>query len=229
MSFARKAPSICYLQLRLFISAATSTSGTVSVPGQDLNFPFTVTPGQIATIVLPQSVMVTTLDTVESKGIHITAQNPVAVYGLNFVPAATDGFMALPTATLGTSYANLGYSNSSPPVGSLDIPNALGTEFGVTATQNNTTMTIIPSAKAGTRLARQAYTVALNQGQTYQLRNNTDLNTYSNGTGPLVDLTGSIITADKPVAVFGGHDCAFVPNLSVYCNHLVEKLPPTNL
>lgn len=35
------------------------------------------------------------------------------MYGLNFVPAATDGFLALPTTTLGTQYINLGYQNAT--------------------------------------------------------------------------------------------------------------------
>ncbi len=213
-------------QISLYISSAVATSGTVSVPGQGLNFPFTVTPGQVTTVILPQSVQMTTSDTVESKGIHITSQNPIAVYGLNFVPAATDGFMALPTATLGTSYINLGYNNGS--AGIPDVPNALGTEFGITATQDGTTVTIVPTANAGARGVRQAYSVSLNQGQTYQLRNNRDLSTFTNS-GSLVDLSGSIITSDKPVAVFGGNDCAFVPNQNAFCNHLVEQLPPTNL
>jgi hypothetical protein len=213
-------------QLSLYISSTVTTSGTLSVPGQGLNFPFTVTPGQITTVVLPQSVQVTTSDTVESKGIHVTSQNPIAVYGLNFVPAASDGFMALPTTTLGTSYINLGYNNTSS--GILGYPNELGTEFGITATQDGTTVTIVPSANAGAREARQTYTVSLNQGQTYQLRNNKDLTTFSNS-GSLVDLTGSIITSDKPVAVFGGNDCTYLPNMYDYCNHLVEQLPPTNL
>ncbi len=38
--------------------------------------------------------------------------------------------------------------------------------------------------------------------------------------------TGSIITADQPVAVFGGHDCANVPYDKAACDHLEEELFP---
>src|SRR2546422_3459694 len=61
-------------QISLFISSDVATGGTVSVGSLGLNQPFSVTPGQVATINLPQSVQVTTSDTLETKGIHITAQ-----------------------------------------------------------------------------------------------------------------------------------------------------------
>ena len=212
-------------QLSLFISSDVATSGTVSVPGQGLNLPFTVTPGQIATVNLPQSVQVTTSDTVEANGIHVTSQNAVAVYGLNFVPAATDGYLGLPTNTLGTSYVVATYRNTLGQNGYLTA----GTEFGLTAAQDNTTVTIVPTATTGSRPAHLPFTIQLNQGQTYQLRNITDHTQLGDLNGPPVDFTGTVVTSDKPVAVFGGHDCTDIPDGSLYCNSLVEQLPPTNL
>jgi RHS repeat-associated protein len=212
-------------QLQFFISSDVATSGTVSVPGQGLNQPFSVTPGQITTVNLPQSVQVTNSDTIEAKGIHITAQNPVAVYGLNFVPYATDGYLGLPTNTQGTSYVVATYRNTENG-GSQP---AFGTEFGVTATQDNTNVTIIPTASAGSRQAHVPFTIQLNQGQTYQLRNSKDYTELGDPNGPPVDFTGTVVTSDKPVAVFGAHDCTFVPDSTLYCNGLVEQLPPTNL
>jgi hypothetical protein len=41
-----------------------------------------------------------------------------------------------------------------------------------------------------------------------------------------LDLTGTEITASAPVAVFGGHDCAFVPFDRWACDHLEEQLFP---
>jgi hypothetical protein len=40
------------------------------------------------------------------------------------------------------------------------------------------------------------------------------------------DLTGSRVTADQPVAVFGGHVCAYVPYYSQACDHLEVQLAP---
>jgi hypothetical protein len=40
------------------------------------------------------------------------------------------------------------------------------------------------------------------------------------------DLTGSRLEADQPIAVFGGHVCAFVPYDRWACDHLETQLPP---
>lgn len=40
------------------------------------------------------------------------------------------------------------------------------------------------------------------------------------------DLTGTRIGADHPIAVFGGHACAYVPTNAEACDHLEVQLPP---
>ena len=40
------------------------------------------------------------------------------------------------------------------------------------------------------------------------------------------DLTGTIVSADKPVQVFGGHECTDVPLDIVACDHLEESMFP---
>ncbi|MFK8001914.1 MAG: IgGFc-binding protein [Polyangiales bacterium] len=40
------------------------------------------------------------------------------------------------------------------------------------------------------------------------------------------DLTGSRVSADNPVAVFGGHLCAYVPYDAPACDHLENQMPP---
>lgn len=87
----------------------------------------------------------------------------------------------------------------------------------VVASADATTVTITPSATTGPRTAGVPYNVTLNQGEAYLLQN-TDHGS---------DLSGSFVTSDKPVAVYGGHGCANVPPGFVACDHLVEQLPPT--
>jgi hypothetical protein len=43
---------------------------------------------------------------------------------------------------------------------------------------------------------------------------------------PEHDLTGSLVTSDRPIAVFGGHACAFVPFDVPACDHLETTLAP---
>ncbi|HJL02118.1 MAG TPA: IgGFc-binding protein [Polyangiaceae bacterium LLY-WYZ-15_(1-7)] len=40
------------------------------------------------------------------------------------------------------------------------------------------------------------------------------------------DLTGSRVIADHPIAVFGGHACAYVPYNAEACDHLENQMPP---
>jgi hypothetical protein len=197
-------------QLTLFIAGDTSTSGNVSIPGLAFSQNFIVTPGQVTVVNLPVNAQLTTIDGIEAKGIHVTAENEVTVYGLNRASATTDAYLGLPTDILGLEYLALGFGN-------VNIVN--GTEFAVAATADNTTVTITPSVTTGARTAGTPYNIVLNQGQVYQLRD----------TNPAPDdLSGTIITSDKKIAVFGGHECANIPDgNTLACDHVVEALPPT--
>jgi hypothetical protein len=43
---------------------------------------------------------------------------------------------------------------------------------------------------------------------------------------PDYDLTGTLVESDVPVAVFGAHECAFLPFDRWACDHLQEQMPP---
>lgn len=40
------------------------------------------------------------------------------------------------------------------------------------------------------------------------------------------DISGARVTADRPIGVFGGHECSMVPLGTGYCDHLEEVMPP---
>jgi hypothetical protein len=198
-------------QLSLFITGDIATNGTVEILGLGFSVPFSVTPGTVTTVILPTTAAASGIDSIENKGIHVFAGEEVTVYGLNRISATTDAFLGLPTDILGTEYINLGYEN-------VNIVNA--TQFGLVATQDNTTVTITPTVAAGLgRAAGVPFDILLNQGQTYQL--------VATGSAP-TDLSGSIIFADQPIAVFGGHQCANIPFGNIACDHIVEQLPPVS-
>jgi len=194
--------------LSLFITGPTATTGTVSGPGIGSTINFTVTPGTVTTVPIPVSAHLTTFDGVQAKGFRVTAGAEVTVYGLNRIVASTDAYLGLPVDILGTEYIVLGYKNSN-------IVNA--TEFAVVAPQDGTVVTITPAVTTGPHPAGAPYNVTLNQGDAYQLVNT--------NAAP-ADLSGTIVTATKPVAVFGGHNCANIPPGQVACDHIVEQLTP---
>ncbi|MGV3657784.1 MAG: MopE-related protein [Chitinophagaceae bacterium] len=195
--------------LTLFITGDVATTGNVSIPGLSFTQNFSVTPGTVTSVSLPTGAQISSSDVVQNLGIHVTAAQEVTVYGLNRAEATTDAFLALPTDILGTEYVNLGYQN-------VNIVNA--TQMAIVASQNNTSVTITPTVTTGGRAAGVPYTINLNQGQTYMLRNT--------NSAP-ADLSGTLIVSDKPIAVFGGHGCANIPAGYVACDHIVEQLTPT--
>jgi RHS repeat-associated protein len=188
----------------LFITSETNASGTVSVPGVQFSQAFSVVAGQIISVTLPTTIFAVGSERIQNVGVHIVADHEITVYGVNFEQFATDAFLALPVSALGKEYINASYKN----VGIIQ-----GTQFGVVAAYDSTTVTITPSQTTVGRAVGVPYSFVLHQGRAYQLRN------------PDVpgDLTGTIISADKPIAVFGSHECADINGLA--CNHLVEQLP----
>ena len=190
--------------LTLFVTGDAATSGTVAIPGLSFTASFSVTPGTVTSVPVPSGAMLNTSDGVESKGIHVTAGAEVTVYGLNRVQFTTDAYLGLPVDALGTEYINLGYRSVSAP-----------SQLGVVASANDTAVTITPSDTVGSRAAGVPYTISLQQGDAYQLQGGTDL-------------SGTIITSTKPVAVFGGAECTNIPPSATACDHVVEQLPPTS-
>jgi len=99
--------------------------------------------------------------------------------------------------------------------------------YAVTASQDKTTVNVTPSPTGGKVLpgagigSNGVGTVTLDAGDVLQVF------TASAGGAPDVsDLTGTLIAADKPVQVIGGHLCTNIPYSVVACDHIEESIPP---
>lgn len=189
--------------LTVFITSDVATSGTVSIPGLSFSTPFTVAANSVTPVVVPASAATHTSNVIDNKGIRVTALQEVTVYGLNYAPFTTDAYLGLPVDALGTNYIVMSYSGNTL------------SELGVVGTVNGTTVTITPSVAASGRAAGVPFTITLNQGQTYEL-------------GNASDLTGTIISATQPIGVMGANACANIPPGAAFCDHINEMLPPTS-
>lgn len=200
--------------LQLCIVGLPETIGGVSIPALGFAQAFIIPGSGAVTIDLPDDAdLGDVLDTVENKGIFVFALRPVGVYGLNHVRFTTDSYLGLSTETLGTEYIVQSFKNVH-----TGAPDLNGTQFAIVGCETNTTVTIVPSANVASHPAGVAFSIQLNAGQTYQLRGATDSPT---------DLSGTIISSDKPIAVFGGHACANVRSSDpFFCDYLVEQLLP---
>ncbi len=196
-------------ELKVFISSDVNASGTVSVPGRSWSQNFNVPANSTVTITVPTSVgHVTIGDAISDQGIHITSDNDINVFAMNYSNQTTDGSLILPTSALGKSYAILTY----------DPISGCNSEFSIVATENNTSVRIIPSqATTGGHAAGTGYTVTLGQGQVYQVQSSKDL-------------TGSRVYSlnNKNIAVFAGAECVNIPPGNPTCDHLFEQMYPIN-
>lgn len=204
------------LSLSLCIAGPPETIGAIEIPGlKPPGFPkgFAIGGSGVVRIDIPIAAELKGKDSLEKKGVHIVALNDVAVYATTRMDYTTDTYLALPTECLGTEYLVMSYRNVHDSVPLLN-----GTQFAVLAVADFTEVTITPRKTVGSHPANVPYKVLLHRGQTYQLRDEAN--------AP-ADLTGTLITATKPVAVFGSHRCANVQSSNqFFCDTVVEQLAP---
>jgi len=112
--------------------------------------------------------------------------------------AIRDKALALPTEALGNDYIVM----SKTPAQSQ------GSEYVIVASQDNTL--VITNPILGT-----PFSIPLNRGEGILIESDDDL-------------TGSIVTSDKPVAVINGNKCANMPTGVNYCEHLFEMAVPVS-
>lgn len=149
--------------------------------------------------------------------VKVTSDNPIVCYGLNHKHYSADAFMAMPRKVAGTEFRVMSYRNSRRQP-TYKRPS----QFAVAAFEDNTTVTIIPTARTiNGRPAGVPFQVNLRAGEGIQVQAKPDTND--------LDLTGSIVRSDKPVTVYSGHSRSEIPSDSgTSSDHLAETLPPVH-
>ncbi len=134
------------------------------------------------------------------KAFHLTTDMPVVAYQMlpygGGAAAATGASLLIPSSAWGDNYVAVSAMDTDGPA--PPIPVMDGPSHDIVAREDNTTVTIRPKSKidgggglpAGA--ANSEYTFTLDRGQYAQFTQ-------------FAPLSGSPITADKPVGVFGGH------------------------
>lgn len=200
------------LKLQLFLTSSFDARARISIDGLRFDTTMTIRSNTVVNLSIPPSAQLRAAETPERLAVHIVADTTISVYGLNNRYQTTDTYMGLPVQVLGTDYRVMGYTK---------LAQDLLSQFSVIATQDSTQITIVPTvATSGRRRANTPFTVTLRKGDVYTVNALWE----SIGTG---DLTGSRVMSNKPIAVFSGHSCAYVPQRVEACNHLVEQIPPT--
>lgn len=199
------------LNLQLFITSSKAAQGYMEIKGINFRKEFNLPPGKVTMFQIDTACQLRTSEVIEELALHIVSDEPITVYGLNRRFQTTDSYLAYPINALGKSYRAICYGW---------LKENMLAQVAVIATEDNTTVTFNPSVRTQKGKAPlQDFSVKLNKGQTYQLIPAFDARSSC-------DLTGTKIEADKPIAVFSGHNCAYIPNKKIKaCNMLVEQLP----
>ena len=224
--------------LYVYIASAEPTNGTLRYKGRNGNWqtiPFSITnPAQVFSHRVHwllyelqgenasggQSTANNQVEIPSENVFHVTSEKEVTVYALNQGSTTSDAFLVLPTDALGKDHYVLTY-NSDRNGNSL-TNGSTPSEFAIVATEDNTEIAIFPSAPTSRRGSAAQITTNLNQGESFLVQAEMSI---GDGSG---DMTGSRVQANKPIALFAGHQRARIPikvDELTSRDHIVEQLP----
>ena len=211
-------PATLQQVLSLYVSSEQATQVLVTIPGINFVAAVDVPAGGLRAITVPSNAIVGDIfgggsNTIQNRGVHVVSESEVTVYAVLDGQFSSDAYLGLPVNAVGTEYIFLGWPPGSPLVGRPS-------QMTIVATENDTTVTIVPKITAGGHPAGVPYQVSLDEGQTYHL-------TAGSFVG-FTELTGSEISSDKPITVLGGNPAAFVPVNVGTADILVEQLTSTD-
>lgn len=203
-------------------------------PGVTVNAPDTKVPGRTSRIFL-MPVLNVSLTSTSMKGIRVSSTRPVLVHQFNpwDNEFSNDASLLLPETFLGSEYTILAWPSS--PAGIIPGLKGQSGYFTVVAAYADTDVTIMVSAdvlaggKVKAMKAGTSQTITLDRGEVMNIEMTADFNSLFANT----DLTGSTVTANKPVAVFGGHEEAVIApagsEQSCCADHLEEQMLPKSV
>jgi adhesin/invasin len=195
-------------RLQLFISSEKNASVTIS--SNYVNFTaqiVNVTAGTVKVVDLPVA-MRCVANTLENKGVLISSDQDIALVGLNQLKSTTDAFLAIPTDITGsTEFRVVSYTTTN-------AGGAGSSQIGLFALRDNTEITVTFSGSSSFKGTTK--NITLNALQSNVIEDSVDA----------TDLTGSLVTSNKPISVFGANWCANIPFNKNYCDILVEQIIP---
>ncbi|AKU95206.1 hypothetical protein AKJ09_01870 [Labilithrix luteola] len=150
---------------------------------------------------------------------HLTTSAPVSLAAIypyggarSYIPSAT---LLLPVATWGTNHVIV---NAWERIMIQAYASAGGPAAQIVASEDDTDVTILPTQAiddgpgvqgAG---AKVPVTYRLGKGQVLQINQG-------------AELSGSMVSSNKPTSIFGGQECMFIPSRRVACDTALQQLP----
>jgi len=155
----------------------------------------------------------------QGAAVHVTARAPVVCYGVTRYNYTSDGFLAVPISALGKEYIVAAY----PQYTAVGSGYQLTSETTISAAYDDTEVFFEMGGTIGSETSG-----GLKPGKitSFTLKYKGDVLCFSSN-GDIQDISGSRITASKPVAVVSGNQCANVPAGVYACDYMSEMELPT--
>ncbi len=208
----------------IILTSTFATTGTVRNWDGSLTLPFSIPPNGVATVVIDTFRWVSTSETVHRKGLRIQSDRDISAYFLSYETPGSTNDMALvyPVPSLGTEYITMCWRDNIPTYNPI-FTNRGPTMFMIIAPFDGTNVEITTTVPTqGGHAAGVPWSITLNSYDCYQVLANSPSSTT------LYDLTGSVITSDRPIAVLSGNQLALVPNDIMAADYLIEMMPPVS-
>lgn len=219
--------------VKIFMTSLETANVRISIPQYGYSQSITVNPGAPQVLAIPIKFAQPLIQTATenpgmdnifpNKAIKISADYPIGAYVIVDYAETKEGFLAYPVNVLGKKYTVASYDDPSQFYPGLKLNSNVtivgaydGTNVEFTLGGNSFTKTTEGLVPGQTRQ------VQLNRGDVWvvsSVNNGSDLSSSA-------DLSGSVISSDKPVAVIAGSRSANIPFDTKFRGYITEMMIP---
>ena len=202
------------------ITITNTATGKDLTSGELGGAPLTVEPGNLQVYTLPVPF---DLDgsTHTNRSFEINSTTPVTVHQFNPLTGdnifTNDASLLLPAHAGGTEYLVMSWYLRTWVETLRGFATVVATQSGETIVQVKATSAVVPGPGVSAMVKGQTKSFTMQKGDVLNLEVNGNEGD---------DLTGTQITADKKISVFGGHECANIHVDYERCDHIEQQLFP---
>ena len=199
---------------KCIITSKSNTTGTIEIPSINWRRNFSVNANSVFIADIPDESELIGSERITQQAVLVTTEKPSSVYIHQYFTFRADAALVLPLESLGNNYYIMTYR------GYQNIDGHYPSEFLIVGTEDGTTVQLNYSCNtAGGKKKGEKHSIALNRGETIQIQ----AATVSD------DLTGSLVQANKSIAVFSGNRWTQIPNGNGNRDNLLEQMYPVEV
>ena len=208
-----------HLSIALTTTELQPVSYLIQVPRTGNYYNGTVTANNSVVVSLPSGLETSSYSHQDYRIYLETSSDKVTVIGQSYTSHTTDTYLALPTIKFNTITEYTYYAMSVYSPNSYSSILIVGTEDGTRISLKFTSSFYVYAQGYRYVYSSRSYSFTINRLQTMYIYPHSSYRSY--------DWSGTKIVANKPVSVFSGHRCAYVPYQHGSCGYLIEQIPPT--